>query len=194
MRKILFILALFLFFGLVSAVVCDNEAISGQDCNIMVIGSPDTINCDINTFSPDGQYLLTNHVDVRAESFVLWDESTSQIIRRFIGHTGDIRSLSISANGKYALSGSDDNTIKLWDISNGQMIRTFQGHTDSVNSAARGGEKCHLAQFWRVGSNIEVDLPLRNKLNPGVPLVENCFAAIECGRIISSTRTLLVGI
>ena len=39
-------------------------------------------------------------------------------------------------NGRYALSGSWDNTLKLWDVNTGSEIRTFTGHSDRVLSVA----------------------------------------------------------
>jgi len=47
-----------------------------------------------------------------------------------------VRSVSISPDGRYAISGSDDNTIKVWDIQKGEEIRTLKGHTGSVFSVS----------------------------------------------------------
>ncbi|MFA4911433.1 MAG: caspase family protein [Desulfobacteria bacterium] len=52
-----------------------------------------------------------------------------------LGHTGGVKSVAYSPNGRYALSGSDK-TLKLWEISSGREIRTFTGHTRYVNSIA----------------------------------------------------------
>jgi len=43
------------------------------------------------------------------------------------GHSDSVISIAISPDGKYIVSGSDDNTIKLWDISSGKEVRTFGG-------------------------------------------------------------------
>ncbi len=51
-----------------------------------------------------------------------------------LGHTDDVNSVAFSPDGRYALSGSGDNTVKLWDIQTSRDIRTFKGHTDKVNS------------------------------------------------------------
>ena len=33
-----------------------------------------------------------------------------------MGHTGEVRSVAFRPDGKYALSGSDDKTLKLWEV------------------------------------------------------------------------------
>ena len=50
------------------------------------------------------------------------------------GHTLRVRSVCFSPNGLWALSGSDDNTIKLWDLVRGEEKRTLSGHTGSVRT------------------------------------------------------------
>ena len=44
--------------------------------------------------------------------------------------------MRFSPDGRTALSGSDDKTLKLWDLATGKEIRTFTGHTNSVYSVA----------------------------------------------------------
>ena len=53
-----------------------------------------------------------------------------------LGHSGNVNSVAFSPDGKYALSGSGDDTLKLWDIASGREIRTFKGHSGNVNSVA----------------------------------------------------------
>ncbi|MCG2814049.1 MAG: caspase family protein, partial [Thermodesulfovibrionales bacterium] len=47
-----------------------------------------------------------------------------------------VRSIAVSPDGRYALLGGWDNTIKLWDIATGKEIRTFTGHSGYVISVA----------------------------------------------------------
>lgn len=47
-----------------------------------------------------------------------------------LGHTSSINAVEYSADGKFVLSGSDDNSIKLWEAASGKLIRTF---TDTEN-------------------------------------------------------------
>ena len=53
-----------------------------------------------------------------------------------LGHAGGVVSVAFSPDGKQALSGSNDSTLKLWDIKTGKEIRTFFGHSRGVNSVA----------------------------------------------------------
>jgi WD40 repeat protein len=53
-----------------------------------------------------------------------------------LGHSSSVKSVAFSPDGRYALSGSDDKTIKLWDVATGRQIRTFTGHTRWVSSVA----------------------------------------------------------
>ena len=44
------------------------------------------------------------------------------------------RSVSISPDGRWGLSGSLDKTLRLWELATGQCVRTFEGHTEEVLS------------------------------------------------------------
>jgi hypothetical protein len=41
-----------------------------------------------------------------------------------------------SPDGRYALSGACDGTLRLWEASSGKCLRTFAGHTDAVTSVS----------------------------------------------------------
>ncbi len=38
--------------------------------------------------------------------------------------------MAVLADGRRALSGSRDSTLRLWDLETGESLRTLQGHTD----------------------------------------------------------------
>jgi WD40 repeat protein len=44
--------------------------------------------------------------------------------------------VALSADGRWALSGSLDKTVRLWEVSSGKCLRTFEGHTAGVTSVA----------------------------------------------------------
>ena len=50
-----------------------------------------------------------------------------------MGHSGEVRSIAISPDNKFLLSGSDDKTIKLWNLATGREIRTFKGHQEGFS-------------------------------------------------------------
>lgn len=59
-----------------------------------------------------------------------------QDIMVLIGHTEFIRSVSISNDGKWAISGSQDNTCIIWDLSIGKAKNVLKGHTKPVMSVS----------------------------------------------------------
>ena len=57
-------------------------------------------------------------------------------LNTFSGHTNFVSSVAFSPDGKLALSGSDDNTLKLWNLAMGRELRTFSGHSGTVLGVA----------------------------------------------------------
>ena len=57
-------------------------------------------------------------------------------VKTFKGHADTVRSVAFSPDGRWALSGSADETLRLWELSKGRCVRTFKDHTDSINSVA----------------------------------------------------------
>jgi WD40 repeat protein len=44
--------------------------------------------------------------------------------------------VAVTADGRSAVSASDDGTLRLWHLDSGQTIRTLEGHKDSVRTVA----------------------------------------------------------
>jgi WD40 repeat protein len=64
-------------------------------------------------------------------------------LRSFAGHTAPITCVAFSPNGRVAVAGSADQTIRMWEIDTGKHHRLFEGHTRPVMSVAwlnYGGE------------------------------------------------------
>ena len=52
------------------------------------------------------------------------------------GHSGVIIGVAVTGDGRWAVSGSDDKTLKVWDLESGQVLRTLEGHSGGVSSVA----------------------------------------------------------
>jgi len=51
---------------------------------------------------------------------------TGEERRTLQGHAGWVSAVVLSADGKTALSGSSDGTLKVWDVETGEERRTLQ--------------------------------------------------------------------
>jgi WD40 repeat protein len=47
-----------------------------------------------------------------------------------------VNAVAVTADGKRAVSGSSDRTLKVWDLQSGQEERTLSGHAGGVNAVA----------------------------------------------------------
>jgi uncharacterized protein (TIGR02145 family) len=74
------------------------------------------------------------------------------------GHAAEVRSVCFSGDGRLALSGSGDRTMRLWDLATGKEIRSFIGHTERVNAVcfspdgrfALSGSDDNTLKLWDV--------------------------------------------
>lgn len=56
--------------------------------------------------------------------------------RLFLGHTSSVDGVAFSADGQFAVSGSNDKTARLWEVETGQAIHTLTGHTAGIRNVA----------------------------------------------------------
>ncbi len=47
-----------------------------------------------------------------------------------------MRSVAISSDNKFIVSGSEDNTIRVWERESGTQLQEIKGHNSFVNSVA----------------------------------------------------------
>ena len=55
--------------------------------------------------------------------------------RTLIGHSAIVRACAVSADGKRAVSGSEDKTLKVWDLDSGRCLGTVYGNGAFVSLA-----------------------------------------------------------
>lgn len=137
-------------------------------------------------FSPDGQRALSSSDD---RTVKLWNIATGHEIRtlkeqfdwlnwlksklKFGLQTrvssqkwyDDVISVAFSPDGRLALSGNRDSTIKLWNLETGHEIRTFKGHSNAVTTTifspdARtilSGSDDSTLKLWDVTTGLELN-------------------------------------
>jgi WD40 repeat protein len=60
--------------------------------------------------------------------------------RELAGHSAGLRSACVSPDGRLALSGGDDGTLKLWSLEDGQCRRSWKGHVYPVKSVCMSAD------------------------------------------------------
>ncbi|MBD2354613.1 hypothetical protein H6G41_08210 [Tolypothrix sp. FACHB-123] len=58
------------------------------------------------------------------------------LVRTLVGHSDSVKALALTSDGKYVISGSDDNTLKVWNWQTGELLRTLNNHSSSVQALA----------------------------------------------------------
>ena len=92
------------------------------------------------TLTPDGRYAIASSSSSR-NAMKIWDLAARRSVRRLVGHTGAVRSVAVTPDGRRVLSGSNDNTVRVWDFESGRQIATLpmrQGHVQSLRVAEVG--------------------------------------------------------
>jgi hypothetical protein len=77
-----------------------------------------------------------------------WSWSERRRLRVLKGHTAKVAAVAVAADGRHALSGSADYTLRGWDLDSGQSLE-LRGHTDWVNAVALAADGRHaLSGGW----------------------------------------------
>jgi WD40 repeat protein len=61
----------------------------------------------------------------------VWDLASGRCLH-MLEDIGSVSSVSVTPDGRIAVSGSFDKTVRVWDLANGACRRTLEGHTDRV--------------------------------------------------------------
>jgi WD40 repeat protein len=108
-------------------------------------------------FSPDGRQSLWAYPDGTAR---LVDLDTAAEVRRFSGHSGEVRCVAFSPDGRRVLTGSHDGTARLWDAATGAQLECFEhcpGHEVPAVAFSLDGKVALSAGYdgvriWRLRS------------------------------------------
>jgi WD40 repeat protein len=69
-------------------------------------------------FSPDGKLAARGHGQI----LTVWNVATGQDVLQLVGHTGGIRSLVFSPDGRFLVSAGGDGAIRLWNLQGGKEL------------------------------------------------------------------------
>jgi WD domain, G-beta repeat len=80
------------------------------------------------------------------------------------GHVSSVNAVAFSPNGRFALAGSADKTLKLWDLATGRELRSFKGPASFVTSVrfsrdgrfALSGHMNGMLELWNVETGREL--------------------------------------
>jgi WD40 repeat protein len=57
---------------------------------------------------------------------------SGEVVLELQGHTGPVKSVAVSKDGKRVASGGEDKTVRMWDAQTGKELRVFSGHSGYV--------------------------------------------------------------
>lgn len=134
------------------------------------IGEPVILKLDAN---PEVTAILPKDEAVtglRNGDLVIWSIRTGQPSRQLLGsggshaHSREVKTVALSEDGKYLVSGSADGTLKVWDMHTERPIHTLAGHADEVwcsaispdNEIVVSGSSDGTIRLWRMKNGTEM--------------------------------------
>src|SRR5205085_913134 len=64
----------------------------------------------------------------------VWDIADAPARTLLAGHTGWVLAVALTADGRWAVSGSQDRTVRVWDVGHGVCAAVLTGHTAEVRA------------------------------------------------------------
>jgi len=64
----------------------------------------------------------------------VWDLKGGRCLGKLVGHTSTAKAIGISADGRRAVSGSDDHSVRIWDLSSFMCRLVLSGHEHHVSA------------------------------------------------------------
>jgi transcription initiation factor TFIID subunit 5 len=87
-------------------------------------------------------------------------------VRIFTGHTGTVKTVAMSPNGRMMATAGEDRSIMLWDLGTGKRIKKMTGHTGFIytlsfsqdNTLLVSGSADCTVRVWDVNTDAESSL------------------------------------
>ena len=123
------------------------------------------------------------------KAFKLWDVTTGSLLHDFAGHTANVTSVSLSGDGRLALTGCDDGLIRLWDLENRIELKKIpKKHSEPVigvllSTNGKGGLSTSLdgtIRQWEFKTLVQSSL-ISNQARNSFLAVSHDENVIACG-------------
>jgi len=82
----------------------------------------------------DGQRAVSGSriLGTKRTALQVWDVGRGRAVRELEGHEHVVEALTVSGDGRRALTGAADHSMRLWDLETGQAVHVLTGHSDAV--------------------------------------------------------------
>lgn len=145
----------------------------------------------------DGRRLVSASED---QTLRVWELSTSSPpgsvlsdpgeLHTLLGHTSQVNTVAVTADGRLAISGSSEKSLKVWDLERGMELCSLHGHADTVEKVvitpegrrvvSASGDK--TIRVWDIESGEQL-----HNLHGSQHIITNLMLAPDGHRIISSS-------
>ena len=115
---------------------------------------------DHNGVDQDDDGAPDDHTTLR-----VWGLNTGDCLRSLTGHTARVSAAAMSADGRIAVTGSEDGTVRVWDLDRGACLSVLTGHSSQVWSVALSADgriamsagNDHTVRHWVLDWDYEFD-------------------------------------
>lgn len=81
----------------------------------------------------------------------MWNLWNGSLLRKFDGHTGRVTCLNLSVDVSFAVSGSEDKTVRLWKPITAECVRVFAGHEEVITQVSISVDATRIVSADRAG-------------------------------------------
>jgi WD40 repeat protein len=104
---------------------CIQQAYNYTGSGIVACAAESIVSCEANC-------VLLLHLPINRPKYIF----RPALVRTLKGHTKNVTCIDMTPDGKLAISGSRDRTLRVWNLQDGECLRTLEGHTDEVTSVS----------------------------------------------------------
>lgn len=98
---------------------------------------------DSIAISPDKKWIAT--AGFNDTSVKIWSAETGRELRAFLGHKETVKSVVVSRDGKFVVSGAGDGMVKIWDVVTGVDVSKFGPIEGTVEAVAISDDGTRIA-------------------------------------------------